>query len=390
MLVLCGLPISNYYSKVKLALLEKGVAFERGTADRTAGVGAQLRGACATRRSARSRSSAPRRARCARARRSSRLPRSRASRAAARCPHDPYAAAKVPRAGQPSSTCTSSWSRASSIPKAFFGGSDQRRDDRAGASASGWSRNIAAFARLARFAPYVAGAELHVRPTARRGTACRWSRWRAGRSTARTCSSLAVSTGSPIERVIGERPSAQRRDSRSQGLAGPCRGDRAERRAGGAPQAGWPSVPIVPPLRRRGSRSRGDGGGHFLAVAVQLLHAREAALEQQARGCAGCARRPCSPRRCRTGSGWSSQCSSHSGLGSRLWIVSRGNSWAVDVQVGRMQRLRRAARARHQHADLGEGGPRLVAELAASPASCSAGRRRRGAPRRAPGSRRSP
>ena len=28
MLVLCGLPISNYYSKVKLALLEKGVPFE--------------------------------------------------------------------------------------------------------------------------------------------------------------------------------------------------------------------------------------------------------------------------------------------------------------------------------------------------------------------------
>src|SRR5678815_5289837 len=26
-LVLCGLPISNYYSKVKLALLEKGVPF---------------------------------------------------------------------------------------------------------------------------------------------------------------------------------------------------------------------------------------------------------------------------------------------------------------------------------------------------------------------------
>ena len=28
MLTLCGLPISNYYNKVKLALLEKGVAFE--------------------------------------------------------------------------------------------------------------------------------------------------------------------------------------------------------------------------------------------------------------------------------------------------------------------------------------------------------------------------
>src|SRR3954469_13911468 len=28
MLILCGLPVSNYYSKVKLALLEKGVPFE--------------------------------------------------------------------------------------------------------------------------------------------------------------------------------------------------------------------------------------------------------------------------------------------------------------------------------------------------------------------------
>ena len=30
MLVLCGFPISNYYNKVKLALLEKGVAVHRG------------------------------------------------------------------------------------------------------------------------------------------------------------------------------------------------------------------------------------------------------------------------------------------------------------------------------------------------------------------------
>jgi len=38
-LVLCGLPISNYYSKVKLALLEKGVPFreeEVGVAGRGA------------------------------------------------------------------------------------------------------------------------------------------------------------------------------------------------------------------------------------------------------------------------------------------------------------------------------------------------------------------
>ena len=66
-----------------------------------------------------------------------------------------------------------------------------------------------------------------------------------------------------------------------------------------------------------------------------------------------------------TASNWiclSSQCSSHSGSGRRLWTVSRGNSARVDVQVGRVQRLPGAARARHQHADLGERGARLVAE----------------------------
>ena len=40
MLVLCGLPVSNYYSKVKLALLEKGVPFEEERIG-TAGVGAK-------------------------------------------------------------------------------------------------------------------------------------------------------------------------------------------------------------------------------------------------------------------------------------------------------------------------------------------------------------
>ena len=40
MLVLCGLPLSNYYSKVKLALLEKGVPFEEERIG-TAGIGAK-------------------------------------------------------------------------------------------------------------------------------------------------------------------------------------------------------------------------------------------------------------------------------------------------------------------------------------------------------------
>ena len=40
MLVLCGLSVSNYYNKVKLALLEKGVAFTEERVG-TAGIGAQ-------------------------------------------------------------------------------------------------------------------------------------------------------------------------------------------------------------------------------------------------------------------------------------------------------------------------------------------------------------
>ena len=36
MIVLCGFPLSNYYNKVKMALLEKGIAFTERRADLTA------------------------------------------------------------------------------------------------------------------------------------------------------------------------------------------------------------------------------------------------------------------------------------------------------------------------------------------------------------------
>ena len=60
---------------------------------------------------------------------------------------------------------------------------------------------------------------------------------------------------------------------------------------------------------------------------------------------------------------WSSQRLEPLGVGQAALDRVAREELGVDVQVGRMQRLRSAARARHQHADLGEGGPRLVAEL---------------------------
>ena len=89
MLVLCGSPISNYYNKVKLALLEKGIPFT----EEIVATGSRDEAVLSRRRWPRSRSSAPSTARCARARPSS--PTSRAPVRRRRCCPDPFAAAKV-------------------------------------------------------------------------------------------------------------------------------------------------------------------------------------------------------------------------------------------------------------------------------------------------------
>ena len=111
MLVLCGSPISNYYNKVKLALLEKGVAFTEELRRHRR----QRRKRVLARLAARQDPVHPHRrtARCAKARRSSNTSR----RAIA---EPPLAAARSVRRRQgaqswrSSSTCTWSWSRASS------------------------------------------------------------------------------------------------------------------------------------------------------------------------------------------------------------------------------------------------------------------------------------
>ena len=109
-------------------------------------------------------------------------------------------------------------------------------------------------------------------------------------------------------------------------------------------------------------RARGQGRGHFLAVAVELLHAGEAAFQQQAQVVQDAFDHLALPRR----------------VEADLLVqpalqplrvgqaALHGIAWeqpCIDVQVGRVQRLRGAARAGHQHADLGEGRPGLVAEL---------------------------
>ncbi|MEO5845848.1 MAG: glutathione S-transferase [Caldimonas sp.] len=152
MLVLCGLPISNYYSKVKLALLEKGVPFEEERVG-TAGVGA---------RSEESMRASP----------LGKIPFLRTAHGPL-CesqamleyietaypeppllPKDPYAAAKVRELIAFIDLHVELVAR-ELYPKAFFGGSLDDAD--AARIRKRLERNIAALARLVRFDPYVAG-----------------------------------------------------------------------------------------------------------------------------------------------------------------------------------------------------------------------------------------
>jgi glutathione S-transferase len=149
MLVLCGSPISNYYNKVKLALLEKGVAFSEEEVA-TGATAEDVLGASPL----------------------AKIPFIRTEQGAlcesqaileyieAACPEpallpaDPYAAAKVRELIAFIDLHLELVARELS-PKAFFGGSV---DEAATASIrKRLEKNIVAFRRLARFAPYVAG-----------------------------------------------------------------------------------------------------------------------------------------------------------------------------------------------------------------------------------------
>jgi len=150
MLVLCGSPISNYYNKVKLALLEKGVPFEEehvatGQSSETVLGASPL----------------------------AKIPFLRTP-AGPLCesqaileylesahpqpplvPSDPYAAAKMRELAIFVDLHLELVVR-ELYPKAFFGGTVS--EGNAARVRKLLERNIAAFARLARFSPYVAGA----------------------------------------------------------------------------------------------------------------------------------------------------------------------------------------------------------------------------------------
>ena len=154
MLVLCGLPVSNYYNKVKLALLEKGVAFAE---ERTgvAGVGAKSDEALRD---------SP----------LGKIPYLRtpdgplcesqtileyieaAYPEPPLLPKDPYAAAKVRELIAFIDLHVELVAR-ELYPQAFFGGTVE--SDRIERTAKLLRRNVAALAQLASFSPYVAGSE---------------------------------------------------------------------------------------------------------------------------------------------------------------------------------------------------------------------------------------
>ena len=149
MLVLCGSSISNYYNKVKLALLEKGVAFSEEYAA-TGGSDEAVLGASPL----------------------AKIPFLRTE-AGPLCesqaileyleaafpeppllPRDPFAAAKVRELAIFVDLHLELVVR-DLYPKAFFGGT--LSDGNAARIRGLLERNIAAFKRLARFAPYVGG-----------------------------------------------------------------------------------------------------------------------------------------------------------------------------------------------------------------------------------------
>ena len=149
MVVLCGSSISNYYNKVKLALLEKGVEFTEEYVA-TGGTDEAVLGASPLAKIPFLRTD------------DGPLCESQAILEYIECawpeppllPRDPYAAAKVRELGIYADLHLELVVR-DLYPKAFFGGT--LSDGNAARIRTVLTRNIAAFKRLARFAPYVAG-----------------------------------------------------------------------------------------------------------------------------------------------------------------------------------------------------------------------------------------
>jgi len=201
MLVLCGSSISNYYNKVKLALLEKGVDFAEEYVA-TGGSDEAVLGASPL----------------------AKIPFLRTDRGPL-CesqaileyiettwpeppllPRDPFAAAKVRELAIYVDLHLELVAR-NLYPKAFFGGSVSEAT--ATRTRAQLERNIAAFKRLARFAPYVAGDSF---------TQADCSAWNSlplvsMATRAVYGEDLLAAAGIDLKsysRVVGERPSAQK------------------------------------------------------------------------------------------------------------------------------------------------------------------------------------
>jgi len=201
MLVLCGSSISNYYNKVKLALLEKGVDFSEEYVA-TGGSDEAVLGASPL----------------------AKIPFLRTDRGPL-CesqaileyiettwpeppllPRDPFAAAKVRELAIYVDLHLELVAR-NLYPKAFFGGSVSEAT--ATRTRAQLERNIAAFKRLARFSPYVAGDSF---------TQADCSAWNSlplvsMATRAVYGEDLLAAAGIDLKsysRVVGERPSAQK------------------------------------------------------------------------------------------------------------------------------------------------------------------------------------
>ena len=201
MVVLCGSSISNYYNKVKLALLEKGVEFgEEYVA--TGGSDEAVLGASPLAKIPFLRTDA------------GPLCESQAILEyietawpePALLPKEPYAAAKVRELAIYVDLHLELVAR-DLYPKAFFGGS--LSDANAARIRTVLTRNIAAFKRLARFSPYVAG---------ERFTQADCSAWNSlplvSMATRAIYGEDLIAAGGidlkSYSRLVGERPSAQK------------------------------------------------------------------------------------------------------------------------------------------------------------------------------------
>jgi glutathione S-transferase len=201
MIVLCGLTMSNYYNKVKLALLEKGVAFTEepvrtGSKDDAVLTATPL----------------------------GKVPFIRTERGAL-CesqvildyleathpnpplvPADPWQAAKVRELVTFIDLHLELVAR-ELYPKAFFGG--ELSDGNKARIAKLLAKNIAGFKRLAKFAPYVAG------DTFTQADCAAWASLPViSMATRAVCGEDLLAAGGvdwkPHAKLIGERPSAQR------------------------------------------------------------------------------------------------------------------------------------------------------------------------------------